>query len=209
MSKITLVLADDHRLFRDGMKAMLQTDSDMVVVGEAEQGSSLLSVLASTIPNVLLLDVSMPEDNGLALLPTIKKQFPATKCLMLTMHDDVQYVLRSLKLGADGYVLKEVDAEELKTAIREIHAGRKYFKNKISDLIVTNLLDPPPPETLLSEREVQIVHLVAEGKITKEIAEQLCVSVRTVETHRSRIMKKLGVANSAEMVRTAYERKLI
>ena len=128
---------------------------------------------------------------------------------MLTMHQDVQYVLRSLKQGADGYLLKDTDEAELKEAIKEVDEGNKYFKNKISDLIVANLSGEKPPETLLSEREIEIVRLVAKGKITKEIADQLYVSVRTIETHRSRIMKKLGVSNTAEMIRYAYEKKLI
>ena len=209
MNKIRIVLADDHQLFRDGMKAMLQATGEMEVVGEASHGAVLLTVLAAQTPDIILLDISMPPDSGIDLLPVIKERFPAVKCIMLTMHADVQYVLRSLRQEADGYLLKDADEEELKTAIREVYAGNKYFKNKISDLIVANLSGDPSPETLLSEREIQIVRLVAEGKITKEIADQLFVSVRTVETHRSRIMKKLGVANTAEMIRLAYEKKLI
>jgi DNA-binding NarL/FixJ family response regulator len=209
MNKIRIVLADDHQLFRDGMKAMLQATGEVEVVGEASHGAVLLTVLAAQTPDIVLLDISMPPDSGIDLLPTVKARFPAVKCIMLTMHSDVQYVLRSLRQGADGYLLKDTDEEELKTAIREVYAGNKYFKNKISDLIVANLSGEPSPETLLSEREIQIVRLVAEGKITKEIADQLFVSVRTVETHRSRIMKKLGVANTAEMIRLAYEKKLI
>ena len=209
MNKIRIVLADDHQLFRNGVKAMLQATGEVTVVGEASHGAVLLTVLAAQTPDIVLLDISMPPDTGIDLLPTIKARFPAVKCIMLTMHADVQYVLRSLRQGADGYLLKDTDEEELKTAIREVYAGNKYFKNKISDLIVANLSGEPSPETLLSEREIQIVRLVAEGKITKEIADQLFVSVRTVETHRSRIMKKLGVANTAEMIRLAYEKKLI
>ena len=209
MNQIRVVLADDHQLFREGMKAMLQASEEVTVVGEAASGSMLLTVLAEHHPDIMLLDISMPQTSGIDLLPVVRERFPNVKCIMLTMHDDVQYVLRCLKQGANGYLLKETDAEELHTALREVHAGNKYFKNKISDLIVNNLSGGPSPETLLSEREIQVVRLVAEGKITKEIAEQLFVSTRTVETHRSRIMKKLGVANTAEMIRTAYEKKLI
>ena len=209
MKKIKVVLADDHQLFREGMKAMLQSSEEIDVVGEAASGSVLLTVLAAHPPDIVLLDISMPQASGIDLLPMIKERFPATKCIMLTMHEDVQYVLRSLKQGADGYLLKEADAEELRTALRDVYAGKKHFKNKISDLIVANLSGDSSPETLLSEREIQVVRLVAAGKITKEIAGQLHVSTRTVETHRSRIMKKLGVANTAEMIRMAYEKKLI
>ena len=209
MNNINVVLADDHQLFRDGLKAMLQSWGRINIVGEASHGSVLLTVLASQTPDIVLLDISMPQGSGIDLLPTIKERFPNVKCIMLTMHEDVQYVLRSLKQGADGYLLKDADEEELKTAIQEVYEGKKYFKNKISDLIVANLSGEQSPETLLSEREIQIVRLVAEGKITKEIAEQLYVSVRTVETHRSRIMRKMGVANTAEMIRMAYKKKLI
>ena len=209
MSHIRVVLADDHQLFCDGMKAMLQATEEVTVVGQAASSSVLLTVLAAQQPDIVLLDITMPPTSGIDLLPIIKERFPSVKCIMLTMHDEVQYVLRSLRQGADGYLLKEADAEELRTVLREVYAGKKYFKNKISDLIVSNLAGESSLETLLSEREIQVVRLVAEGKITKEIAQQLYVSTRTVETHRSRIMKKLGVANTAEMIRTAYEKKLI
>ena len=209
MSNIRVVIADDHQLFRDGIKAMLHASKEFEVVGQAAGGPSLLTVLATCAPDVVLLDISMPQASGIDLLPVIKARFPAVKCIMLTMHEDVQYVLRSLKQGADGYLLKEADAEELRTAIREVHTGKKYFRDKISDLIVANLSGEPAPETLLSEREIQVVQLVARGKTTKEIAAQLYVSTRTVETHRSRIMKKLGVANTAELIRVAAEKKLL
>ncbi|MEM9670992.1 MAG: response regulator transcription factor [Bacteroidota bacterium] len=209
MNKINIVVADDHQLFRDGLKAMLQAWGQVNIVGEASHGSVLLTVLASQTPDIVLLDISMPQGSGIDLLPTIKQRFPNVKCIMLTMHEDVQYVLRSLKQGADGYLLKDAAEEELKTAIREVYEGNKYFKNKISDMIVANLSGARAPETILSEREIQIIRLVAEGKITKEIADQLYVSVRTIETHRSRIMKKLGVSNTAEMIQMAYKKKLI
>nr|WKN36632.1 response regulator transcription factor [Tunicatimonas sp. TK19036] len=208
-NNINVVLADDHQLFRDGMKAMLQASGFVTIVGEASHGAVLLTVLASQTPDILLLDIAMPQDSGIDLLPIIKKRFPTVKCIMLTMHDDVQYVMRSLRHGADGYLLKDADEQELKTAIQEVYEGKKYFKNKISDLIVSDLSGEKPKEVLLSEREIQIVRLVAEGRITKEIADRLFVSVRTIETHRSRIMKRLGVSNTAEMIRLAYEKKLI
>ena len=209
MSRINVIIADDHQLFRDGVKAMLQRSDTIDVIGEAADGPALLNVLTDQAPDIVLLDIAMPTTSGLDLLPTIKERFPSVRCIMLTMHEDVQYVLRSLRQGADGYLLKDSDAEELRAAVHEVAQGNKYFKNKISDLIVANLSDGDNQELLLSEREIQVVRLVAEGKITKEIAAQLYVSVRTVETHRSRIMKKLGVANTAEMIRLAYEKKLI
>ena len=189
MSHIRVVLADDHQLFRDGMKAMLQSSEEITVVGEAASGFGVAHCAGGTKSGYCTTGYLNASDFGHRSAPVIKERFPTVKCIMLTMHEDVQYVLRSLKQGADGYLLKEADAGELHTALRDVYAGNKYFKNKISDLIVTNLSGEPSPETLLSEREIQVVRLVAEGKITKEIAEQLYVSVRTVETHRSRIMK--------------------
>ena len=206
---INIVIADDHQLFRKGIKALINSGENLEVVGEASDAQELLDLLHKTKADVLLLDISLPSGSGLELLEKVKNRFPAIKCVMLTMHEERQYVMQSLKKGADGYLLKEADETELKEAIRQVYAGKKYFKNKISDLIVESISSPSSIAGLLTEREVVIVKMVAEGKITKEIADILCVSVRTVETYRSRIMKKLGVSNTAEMVRMAYKHKLI
>jgi DNA-binding NarL/FixJ family response regulator len=189
--------------------ALINSGESLEVVGEASDARELLDLLHKTKADVLLLDISLPSGSGLELLEKVKTQFPAIKCIMLTMHEERQYVMQSLKKGADGYLLKEADETELKEAIRQVYAGKKYFKNKISDLIIESIASPPSITALLTEREVEIVKMVAEGKITKEIADLLCVSVRTVETYRSKIMKKLGVSNTAEMVRLAYKHKLI
>ena len=206
---ISIIIADDHQLFRKGIMALINSGESLEVVGEASDARELLDLLHKTKADVLLLDISLPSGSGLELLEEVKTQFPAIKCIMLTMHEERQYVMQSLKKGADGYLLKEADETELKEAIRQVYAGKKYFKNKISDLIVESISSPSSIAGLLTEREVVIVKMVAEGKITKEIADILCVSVRTVETYRSRIIKKLGVSNTAEMVRLAYKHKLI
>lgn len=206
---ISIIIADDHQLFRKGVKALINSGENLEVVGEASDAPELLDLLHKTKTDVLLLDISLPSGSGLELLEKVKTQFPAIKCIMLTMHEERQYVMQSLKKGADGYLLKEADETELKEAIRQVYAGKKYFKNKISDLIIESIASPPSITALLTEREVEIVKMVAEGKITKEIADLLCVSVRTVETYRSKIMKKLEVSNTAEMVRLAYKHKLI
>lgn len=206
---ISIIIADDHQLFRKGIKALINAGENQEVVGEASDARELLDLLHKTKADVLLLDISLPSGSGLELLEKVKTQFPAMKCIMLTMHEERQYVMQSLKKGADGYLLKEADETELKEAIWQVYAGKKYFKNKISDLIIESIASPPSITGLLTEREVEIVKMVAEGKITKEIADLLCVSVRTVETYRSKIMKKLEVSNTAEMVRLAYKHKLI
>lgn len=208
MNKIKIIIADDHQLFRNGLKSMLY-ETEYNIVGEASSSDDLLQLLERTEADVLLLDISMPEISGIELLEKIKAKRPHLKSIFLTMHDEAQYVLQSLKKGADGYLLKDSNESELKEAIKEVVKGNKYFKNKVSELIVNRLGMPETHHSLLTEREVEIVKLVAEGMITKEIADKLSVSVRTIETHRSKIMKKLGVVNTAEMIRAVYEKKII
>jgi DNA-binding NarL/FixJ family response regulator len=157
---------------------------------------------------VVLLDISLSSDSGLEILEEIKLKFPDTKCIMITMHEEVQYVKESLRKGAMGYLLKESGEKELFEAIYDVQQGKKHFKNKISDLLI-NDISVPTEERLLTDRELTIVRMVADGKITKEIADKLSISVRTVETHRSKIMKKLKVSNASEMIRLAYDKKLI
>jgi two-component system, NarL family, response regulator NreC len=206
---IRIIIADDHSLFRNGIKALLTPDENFTIVGEAADIPELLTLLQEIPADVLLLDISLPSGSGLELLEFVKIEFPSLKCILLTMHEERQYVMQSLKKGADGYLLKEADDTELKEAIRQVYAGKKYFKNKISDLIIESVASPTLVTGLLTEKEIEIVRMVAEGKITKEIADLLCVSVRTVESYRSRIMKKMNVANTAEMVRLAYKHKII
>ncbi len=207
-NNIRIVIADDHQLFRNGLKSMLHEDS-YEIVGEASNGKDLLTLLHKIEADIILLDISMPETSGIQLIETLKNDHPQIKCIMLTMHEEARYVMESLKKGADGYLLKDSSEGELKAAISEVIKGNKYFKNKVSELLVHQLSRDEKIKNELTNREIEIVKLVAEGKITKEIADQLHVSVRTIETHRSKIMKKLNVSNASEMVRTAYEKKFI
>lgn len=208
MNEIRIIIADDHQLFRNGLKSMLY-EEEYQIVGEASSSTELMTLVENTDANVLLLDISMPEKSGMELIGKIKMEKPELKCIFLTMHEEAQYVLQSLKKGADGYLLKDSSEAELKEAINEVIKGNKYYKNKVSELIVSRLGMPDGQNKLLTDREIEIVKLVAEGKITKEIADSLHVSVRTVETHRSKIMKKLGVSNTAEMIRAVYEKKIL
>lgn len=208
MNEIKIIIADDHQLFRNGLKSMLY-EEEYQIVGEASSSTELMALVENTDANVLLLDISMPEKSGMELIGKIKMEKPELKCIFLTMHEEAQYVLQSLKKGADGYLLKDSSEAELKEAINEVIKGNKYYKNKVSELIVSRLGMPDGQNKLLTDREIEIVKLVAEGKITKEIADSLHVSVRTVETHRSKIMKKLGVSNTAEMIRAVYEKKIL
>ncbi len=207
-NKIKIIIADDHQLFRNGLKSMLVGDT-CEIVGEASNGKELLKKLNTIHTDLLLLDISMPEVSGLELIEQLKIKYKSLKCIILTMHEEAQYVMESLKKGADGYLLKDSSEQELKEAISEVMRGNKHFKNKVSELLVRQISNEDRSKNILTEREIEIIRLVAEGKITKEIADQLHVSVRTVETHRSKIMKKLNVSNASEMIRMAYEKKLI
>ncbi|XOV93834.1 MAG: response regulator [Bacteroidota bacterium] len=209
MDKINIAVADDHKLFRNGIEALLQDDDRFHVNGGVDNRKALLDLLKKHDTDIVLLDISLPNESGLDILTDIQEHFPNIKCIMLTMHEEIHYVKESLKKGAYGYLLKDSGEQELKSAIIGVFEGKKHFKDKISDLLVEDMSRPTDVNPILSEREVQIVKMVAEGKITKEIADKLFISVRTVETHRSRIMKKLGASNASEMVNAAYKRKLI
>lgn len=209
MSMVRIIIADDHQLFRNGLRALLQATDSFEVVGEADSGDTLLNLLKTRETDIVLLDISLPDKSGLDILPVVRDKYPNIKCIMLTMHEELQYVKESLKKGAAGYLLKDTNENELKDAIQSVFAGKRHFKNKVSELLLEDMSGPGSPSPILSEREIEIVRMVAEGRITKEIADKLFISVRTVETHRSRIMKKLGAANASEMINAAYRRKLI
>lgn len=211
MNRRKIIIADDHQLFRNGVKALLANHQDeLEVVAEAGNLSQLREKFKNHPADLLLLDISLPDGNGLNMLEEFKNEYSNLKIIMLTMHDEAQYVVQSIKKGADGYLLKDSDENELMEAIMAVSAGKRYFKERVSELILENLFtDTGKGKEILSNREKEIVNLVAQGLKTKEIADQLFVSVRTVETHRAKIMKKLKVSNSAEMISMALKHKLI
>lgn len=210
MNETKIVIADDHQLFRNGIKALLASKAHLQVVGEAGDVNTLNQWLGKNEADILLLDISLPDGNGLKMLEELKENYAGLKIIMLTMHDEAQYVVQSIRKGADGYLLKDSDENELLAAIKAVSNGKKYFKDKVSELILEDIVtDAKPKKQIISDREKEIVQLVAKGLTTKEIADQLFVSIRTVETHRGKIMKKLKVSNSAEMISTALRHKLI
>lgn len=208
MKKINVIVVDDHEMFRSGMESLLKKNIDFEVHQGVGTSSDLDKALSAEKIDIVLLDISLSGESGLDLLEDITHKHPNVKFIMLTMHEEVQYVKESLRKGAMGYLLKESGEKELFEAIYDVHQGKKYFKNKISDLLI-NDISVPSQDRLLTDRELTIVRMVADGKITKEIADKLSISVRTVETHRSKIMKKLKVSNASEMIRLAYDKKLI
>jgi two-component system, NarL family, response regulator DegU len=218
MSKINVVLADDHVLVRKGIKAMLESEADISVVGEAGNGAEALESARSLKPDILVLDIRMPEMTGLEAAAKLKQYAPGTKAVILSMHDSEEYVLQALDAGAYGYLLKDTDKHEFVKALKQIHGGSKYFSGAVSNVLASQLLNakPYPRNTTpaedpyrLTRREKEILRMVIDGKHNKEIADTFSKSVRTIETHRFNIMKKLDVNNAIDMVNKAVKENLV
>ena len=218
MNKINIVLADDHVLVRKGIRAMLETDTDIQVVGEANNGTEALEAAKKLRPDILVLDIRMPEMNGLEAAARLEQFSPHTKAVILSMHDSEEYVLQALDSGAYGYLLKDTDKSEFVKALRQVHSGTKYFSGAVSNVLANRILDARPfvskssveeDEYHLTKREKEILRMVIDGKHNKDIAEASGKSIRTIETHRFNIMKKLGVNNAIDMVNKAIKENLV
>ena len=199
---IKIAVTDDHELIRSGIAMLLRNSSEFEVVLENGSGEELLEALAHTEVDVALVDVTMGGINGLETIALCKEKFPHVKCIVLTIHDEGQYVLKAIRSGAYGYLLKDCDEKELKEAIIKVYQGKKHFNQNVSDLMIESVTLHSDIQKL-SGREQEVLELVAAGKTTKQIADLLFVSSRTVETHRRNILKKLEVQNTAELIRKA------
>jgi two-component system, NarL family, response regulator DegU len=217
MEKISIVLADDHILVRKGIKAMLESEEALSVIGEAGNGREALEVAKELHPDILVLDIRMPEMTGIEAAAKLSEFSPTTKALILSMHDSEEYVLQSLDAGAYGYLLKDTDKSEFVKALKQIYAGNKYFSGAVSNVLANRLLGAKSPEKNtrpddqyhLTKREREILRMVINGTPNKEIADSLDKSVRTIETHRFNIMKKMGVNNAVDMVNKAVKENLV
>jgi DNA-binding NarL/FixJ family response regulator len=206
---IRILLADDHQMVRQGLKALLEQEG-FKVVGEAADGHQATRLAQELLPDVAILDLAMPLMNGIGAAKAISQISPQTKVVVLTMHTEAQYVLEALRAGIRGYVLKSRAAGELVQAIREVSRGSTYLSSDISDTVVDAYLNKVDiPSDTLSPRELQVLQLVAEGKTTKEVASLLNISVKTAESHRTRIMEKLDIHETASLVRYAIRRGLV
>ena len=204
-----LLLADDHALIRQGLKALLEKQGCQVVC-EASNGQETLRSVEKTQPDVAIVDISMPVLNGVDAARELKKSSPKTKVILLTQHDEDQYVTEALRAGVRGYVLKSQAADDLVHAIREVCRGCVYLSPKISGAVVDAYVSKTYASAdPLSGRERQVLQLVGEGKSTKDVAAQLGISVKTAESHRSRLMKKLDIHETASLVRYAIRHGLI
>lgn len=206
--KIKVLLADDHQLFRNGIKLIINNTDLYEVVGEAENGEETISKAKELQPKIILLDITMPGRSGLDVIDELRKEVQDVKIIMLSMHDDGHYIVQSVKKGALGYLLKNADDEELLEALNTVIQGKKYFKGEVSDKMFDNI-SAHKEYKKLSNRELEVLKLVAEGDTTKMIADKLFVGIRTVETHRANMMRKLEVQNSAELIRKATELNII
>ncbi len=201
---IRIVLADDHGMMRAGIAALIRSMDGFDVVGEAENGFELLELVREFEPDIALLDISMPQMSGTDAAARIKRDFPKVRTIALSMHDTEDWVLRALRAGVQGYVTKGAAATELKEALRAVASGDMFLSSKISRQIVTRLLSETEAESRydqLSDRQREILTLVADGKTTNEIGALLHLSPKTVEWHRSQIMGRLGTGNLAELIR--------
>jgi DNA-binding NarL/FixJ family response regulator len=211
MKKIRLVLADDHPMIRAGFKTLLAQSNDFEVAGEAGNGAELIKVVSALKPDVTLVDLHMPGIGGLEALEKLHSSFPEIKFVVLTMHEEREYVQKALKAGADGYLLKNIEREELENAIHAVHKGGKYFSPAITAVLADSVARPSSfaEAAEITPREKEVLALVAGGHSTKQIADQLGISIRTVETHRINMLKKMGVSNSAELIKKAFESGLL
>lgn len=208
---IRLMIADDHAVVRNGIKLMLALAPDMELVAEAVDGAVVLHQVREGGINLLLLDMNMPGISGVDLIGRVKLCRPELPILIFTMHNDAQLAMRALKAGASGFICKDSEPETLMAAIRKVSAGGKYLDPAVAEQIAldatsTNL---KPPHTLLSDRELEIFHLLVAGKSSNEIAEKLCISNKTISTHKTHLMEKMNLHNVADLVRYAVQYGLV
>ncbi|MCK8601691.1 response regulator [Desulfoferrobacter suflitae] len=207
-----VLLADDHMMFRHGIRRIIEETSDLAVIGEVSDGLELLKTLKTLTPDLVILDISMPNLRGIEVTHEIKNSYPAVKVLILTMHKDKEHLLHSISAGAEGYLLKEDADSELFSAIRTIREGGVYISPLLSAQIADVIYEHAAREAsdsssgALTFREREVLKLIAEGRTSKEIATILCISVRTIHHHRSNIMKKLKISNTADLIKYAIRK---
>lgn len=210
MKTIKVMLADDHALIREGFRSLLGKNELFEIVGEAENGKELMLLITQSTPDVVLVDINMPQMSGLEVLEQTKKSRPEIKFIILTMHEEREYIKRALTAGAEGYLLKNVEKAELEKAIKTVFEGGKYFSPLITNILAEYVAKPSTaPAAEISPREKEVLELVAQGFSTKQIADKLDISVRTVESHRINMLKKLEVSNTAELIRKSIELKIL
>lgn len=209
---IRILIADDHEMFRDGIKRICwENNPDMAVIGEAATGHEVLEKISKQDFDVVVLDIAMPGLNGLDTLKQIKALKPKLRVLVLSMYPEEQYAVRAIKAGASGYVTKARASRELIDAIKKVASGSNYISSSVAEKLLFEMKpgSSKPPHETLSDREYQIFDLIVKGKKVSEIADELCISVKTVSTYRVRILQKMEMQSNAELIKYAIERKLV
>lgn len=219
MTPIRVMVVDDHGIVREGLRQVLQADGAFDVVGEAANGAEALAIAERERPDVILLDITMPGDSGLLVAQQLRQRVPESKVLILSVHDDAEYVMESVRAGAHGYLRKDTTPADLRSAIRAVHAGDAWYSpavaRRLTEMIRSEAAPAPPPSLstpsldVLTNREREILSLIARGLLNKEIGAQLGISVRTVEAHRDSVVRKLGIRSAAGLTRFAMEQGLL
>lgn len=216
MASIRIILTEDHQILRDGIKALIASEN-IDITGEASTGEELWKLLEMSQPDIILMDISLPDTTGIELTALLREKYPDIKVLILSMFMDESFIKQAIKAGAKGYLHKNTTREEILTAINTIYAGVDFYSENVSKIILKSYIEkakntsgePQNPHELLSKREIEILKMFAEGFINKEIADRLFISVRTVESHKNHIMQKLGLKTQVELVRYAIKNNLV
>jgi two-component system response regulator NreC len=213
--KIRILLSDDHTILRTGLRMLIGAAGDLEVIGEAQDGEEAVALTERLAPDVVLMDISMPKMDGIKATAEIKRRMPGVKVLMLTMHENDEYLFRTIQAGGSGYVLKKAADDEVLDAIRHVAAGGAFLRPAVTTKLVQDYLErvnkgeESDSYGKLTEREREILRLIAEGHTNAQIAQMLVISVRTVESHRAHIMEKLGIQTRAELVKYALRKGLL
>jgi DNA-binding NarL/FixJ family response regulator len=213
--KKRIVIAEDHTIVRDGLRSLISSNDDIDVIGEAGDGMEAIRCVNAKKPDLVLLDLNMPRMDGISAIKEIKKRSPDVKILALTMHKDEEYILEAFRSGADGYCIKTSSGEEVLSAIKIVLSGRQYVSPDISDKVLEGYLEGKKTVKeksswdTITQREKEVLKLVAEGYQNKYISEYLCISIKTVEKHRANIMEKLDLHNASALTAYAFEKGLI
>lgn len=209
---VEVIIADDHSMVREGLKQLLELDGDIVVIGEASDGVECLDLLEKKLPQALLLDINMPNMNGLEVLEKIKEKKLDTKVIILTVHNEVEYLLKAVEIGIDGYMLKDSNSDELKKAIYSVIEGESYIQPNLIPILNSKMIERDVEKeklALLTKRELEVLKLMAVGSYNKEIGEKLNISERTVKNHISSIFKKIDVSDRTQAAIFAIRNNLI
>ncbi len=215
--KIRILFADDHAIVRDGLRSLFKSDSQFVVVGEAVDGTEAVRLIEKSRPDVAILDISMPNVSGVEATRIIKKDYPHTRVLILTIHENEEFIQEMISAGADGYVLKNAEKKEIFDGVRAVAGGGTFFSPVVSKVLLESLVrktrNKEPfatnGENRLTNREIEVLRLIADGLTSKQIADKLFLSVTTVNSHRTNIMKKLNIHETVSLVKYAIQKKLV